>query len=249
METLEKIKPKIVALWASPRSVSTAFEKTFSQRSDTEIVHEPFCDIYYFSQWNRSDRFSDLKKLENYSSADAIKKILRMKTPLTFVKDHAYQVLPYVNRQFFASLTNTFIIRDPQEVIASWYRVEEYPTEEEFGFTAIDKTWQIVVEELGEKPIVVEANRFRSQPEKTLQLYCENIGVKFEPKMLNWQNGKLQNWNKREAQFHAKWHSTLNDSKGILPPIQEIVKIRPQEQEIVAKAMKIYEKMNMLFNC
>ena len=243
MEILEKVKTKIVALWASPRSVSTAFEKTFSQRSDTEIVHEPFCDTYYFSQWKRSERFGEVKELENYSSAEAIKKIASFKSSLVFVKDHAYQVLPYVDRHFFSSLTNTFIIREPQEVIASWYRVKEYPTEEEFGFTAIEKTWQIVVEELGQKPIVVEANSFRSQPEKTLQLYCKNIGVEFEPKMLNWHNGKLQNWNDREAQFHGKWHSTLDRSQGIIPPIKEIVEIRPQEKEIVARATKIYQKL------
>lgn len=63
IETLEKVKTKTVALWASPRCVSTAFEKTFSQRSDTGIVHEPFCDVYYFSQWRISDRFGDCKEL------------------------------------------------------------------------------------------------------------------------------------------------------------------------------------------
>ena len=244
MKILAKDKTKIVALWATPRSVSTAFEKTFSQRSDTKIVHEPFCDTYYFSHWKKSDRFGDVKELENYSSAEAIEKIASLETPLVFVKDHAYQALPYVNREFFASLINTFIIRDPEEVIASWYRVNEYPTEEEFGFTAIEKAWQIVVQQLGQKPIVVKANDFRRYPQKTLQVYCQQIGIEFEPKMLSWSNGKLQNWNDREAEFHSKWHSTLDRSQGIIPPVKETVEVRPQEQEMVAKATTIYQKLS-----
>ena len=240
----KQTKTQVVALWAAPRCVSTAFEKTFAQRSDTEIVHEPFCDTYYFSQWRISDRFGDVEELENYSSAEAMKKISAPSSAVVFVKDHAYDVLPYVDRQFFASITNTFIIRDPQEAMASWYKVNEYPSEEEFGFKAIEAIWQIVVEELKQKPIVVDANRFRSQPEKILQLYCQSIGVEYDANMLSWQSGKLQNWNDREAQYHAKWHSTLDRSKGIMPPKPEKVEkvqIRSQEREMLARATDIYQ--------
>ncbi|MGB3535738.1 MAG: sulfotransferase family protein [Microcoleaceae cyanobacterium] len=245
MSTLEQIKTKtkIVALWAAPRCVSTAFEKTFSQRLDTQIVHEPFCDVYYFSQWRISNRFGDCEELQNYSSTEALKKISSPKSPLVFVKDHAYEILPYVNQQFFSGLTNTFIIRSPQEVLASWYRTNEYPSEEELGFIAIDKIWQIVVEKLGQKPIVVDANRFRNQPEEILKLYCQSIGVEFNSKMLSWQTGQLQNWSDREAEFHAKWHSTLDESQGILPPTEEKVEVRKQDLEMLERATNIYMKI------
>ena len=74
MQTLESVKTKtnIVALWAAPRCVSTAFLKTFSQRSDTKIIHEPFCNVYYFSQWRISDRFGDAKELYSYVSVEAM---------------------------------------------------------------------------------------------------------------------------------------------------------------------------------
>ncbi|MEC4986728.1 MAG: sulfotransferase family protein [Oscillatoria sp. PMC 1068.18] len=239
-----KNQTKVIALWAAPRCVSTAFEKTFSQRSDTEIIHEPFCDVYYFSKWRRSDRFGDCEELENYSEDEAIKKIYSLKKSLVFIKDHAFQVLPYVKQDFFSSLTNTFIIREPSEVLASWYKAETYPSEEEFGFTDLERMWQIIVKELGQKPILVDANRFRRHPETILQRYCENIGVEFEPQMLHWQEGKLQNWNERESQFHAKWHSTLDRSNKIMPPTQKTVKIRPEDREMVARATKIYQKLN-----
>jgi hypothetical protein len=113
MKNLQEVptKTKLIALWATPRSVSTAFEKTFSQRSDTQIVHEPFCDVYYFSKWRVSDRFGDWSELENYSSSEAGNKINASykDKSVSFIKDHAYDVLPYVEPDFFKSLTNTFI--------------------------------------------------------------------------------------------------------------------------------------------
>ena len=91
---------------------------------------------------------------------------------------------------------------------------------------------------------MVEGNRFRSQPEKILQHYCQNIGVEFDNKMLTWQDGRLQNWNKQEAEFHAIWHSTLDNSKGIIPPQQEEITIRPEDLAMVERAEAIYHKLS-----
>lgn len=246
MQTLEQVKTttNIVALWAAPRCISTAFLKTFSQRPDTTIIHEPFCNIYYFSQWRISNRFGDAKELHNYDAGEAMKKIMSPNSSLVFFKDMAYLALPYLDLQFLPSITNTFIIRSPREALASWYRGNEFPTEDEFGFTALEKMWQIVAEKLGQESLVVEGNRFRSQPEKILQRYCQNIGVEFDNKMLTWQEGRLQNWNKQEAEFHAIWHSTLDNSKGIIPPQQEEITIRPEDLAMVERAEAIYHKLS-----
>ena len=38
---------KIVALWAVPRSTSTAFEWMMRQRGDMDCLHEPFGEAWY----------------------------------------------------------------------------------------------------------------------------------------------------------------------------------------------------------
>lgn len=235
---------KNVVLWAAPRCVSTAFEKTFAQRSDTEIIHEPFCDVYFFSKWRRSNRFGDCEELLDYSSAKAIAQITSKPAPLVFIKEHAYQALPYIDRDFLTSSINTFIVRHPLQVIESWYRVNESPTEEEFGFSSLNQIWQIVIEELQQKPILVEATSFRKNPEQVLRNYCQEIGVEFNSKMLRWNNSKLKEWSPREAEFHAKWHSTLDDSNTILPPTEVTVNIRAEDAEIVKRALEVYHKLS-----
>ena len=39
--------PRIIALWAVPRSTSTAFEWMMRQRGDIDCLHEPFGEAWY----------------------------------------------------------------------------------------------------------------------------------------------------------------------------------------------------------
>ena len=48
---------KILALWATPRSTSTAFEKVMANRGDMRCFHEPYNEAFYFSEGRRVDRY------------------------------------------------------------------------------------------------------------------------------------------------------------------------------------------------
>jgi len=241
-------KPKIVVLWSAPRSVSSALLKAFSQRPQTSIVDEPFLDVYYFSKWRRSNRFGDCEQHHNYGTSQVIDAIQSPTTPLVFMKEIAYQALPYIDRDFLSNTINTFIVRDPREAMASWYRVPEYPTEEEFGFETLKQTWDIVTKELQQEAIVIEANDFRRDPEKVLSHYCQRIGVTFDPQMLKWEDGSLRQnqWKPHELESRAKWHKTLESSTGILPPNKVEVDIRPEDVEMVERALEVYQQLCQL---
>ena len=51
-------RDKPVALWAVPRSISTAFERVFVERDDFEVLHEPFSYAYYYGPDRPNDRFA-----------------------------------------------------------------------------------------------------------------------------------------------------------------------------------------------
>ncbi|WP_265277315.1 sulfotransferase family protein [Nostoc sp. KVJ3] len=238
-------KQKIVASWSAPRCVSTAFEKTFSQRPDTKIVHEPFTDCYYFSKWRKSERYGEHENLREYGSAKAIQHIQSNVAPLVFFKELAFQGLYYINTEFLSSIINTFIVRHPEEIFASLYTLKPDFTEEEFGFTALDNIWIIVTEELGQEPIVVEANDFRRHPETILRRYCDRIKVEFIPQMLSWENGQLKQWQSYEVESQVKWHKTLESSTGILrPPKKDKVNIPSKHKMLYHRALNVYEKLS-----
>jgi hypothetical protein len=225
--------------------VSTAFEKTFSQRSDTVVVHEPFTDCYFFSRGRKSSRYGDCEELLDYDGNQAIQKIRSSSAPIVFCKELAFQALPYINQNFLESSINTFIIRHPMEVLASMEKIEPDFPEEEFGFDELDRIWTIVTEILGQPPILVEATRFRRSPETILRRYCEKLGIEFMPQMLSWEDGKLMNWKSYEADSQAKWHNILESSTTILPPTAETkVEIHPERAAMMERAVKIYEKLS-----
>ena len=53
---------RIIALWAVPRSTSTAFEWMMRQRGDLDCLHEPFGEAWYQGEDPLWPRFRDGEK-------------------------------------------------------------------------------------------------------------------------------------------------------------------------------------------
>ena len=128
-----------ILLWAVPRSVSTAFEKTFSQRDDFDVLHEPFTDCYYFSRDRRSARYGDQPDRSAYTAVSACEAVFRPTTKRTFVKELCFQAEPYLNQAFIDRVRSTFIIRSPEVVLNSLMPLKPDFTEDEFGYTAMER--------------------------------------------------------------------------------------------------------------
>jgi hypothetical protein len=52
------VSNRLLVLWATPRTVSTAFERMMIERGDHQVVDEPFSVPYYLGPSQRSDRFA-----------------------------------------------------------------------------------------------------------------------------------------------------------------------------------------------
>jgi len=59
---------KILALWALPRSTSTAFETMMRQRGDFLVFHEPFVPCFYYSEERKSDRYPEVERNPAYNN-------------------------------------------------------------------------------------------------------------------------------------------------------------------------------------
>lgn len=233
----------IIGLWSTPRSVSTAFEKTFTQRDDTATLHEPFTDCYYFSKDRRSSRYGTHDHLHEYTGTRAIADIDRLDAPIVFFKDLAFQAIHYLTDAFLMRITNTFIVRHPREVLASLLPLKPDFTEEEFGFGSLSALFTVVTERCGQTPIVIDAVRFRKDPEGVLQRFCTAVGVAFDQRMLHWDDGRLRDWQPHEAESQAKWHRTLAASRSILPPTDVSALLSGDQQALVARWEPAYESL------
>jgi hypothetical protein len=237
---------RVIALWAVPRSVSTAFEMTFARRPDTEVVHEPFTDCYYFSRVRRSDRYGDQPHKHRRDGAWAVEQIERCPAPVAFVKDLCFQAEPYATERFLHATTNTVILRSPDAVLASLAPLKPDFTDDEFGFLALERMWRRLVHGDTPEPVVVEGDVFRAHPEYVLRDYCARVGVAFVPEMLHWPRGRIREWSPDERESQAKWHRTLESSTGILPPREPDPEVRvpPQLAGTYRRAWEIYDEVS-----
>jgi hypothetical protein len=207
-------EPRRIALWAVPRSVSTAFERVFIERDDAEVLHEPFSHAYYHGPERQSDRFEAVKpQPEHAYEAVMAEALAARETPVLFMKDMAYQVRPIEDPRFFAEFTNTFLIREPQETLLSLHRIWPDFTFEEAGFVEQAQLFELVTDALAQPAVVVDATDFRRDPERTMAAYCAAVGIEHREDALSWEAGAVPEW-----QNWADWHREAEQSSGILPP-------------------------------
>src|SRR5215218_1829033 len=180
-------KEKPIALWAVPRSLSTAFERVFVEREDFEVLHEPFSASYYYSEDRLSGRYSDVEPRAEHNYENVLANILKPPERRAFVKDMAYHAKGLMGSGFVSNFVNTFIIRDPKYVVASMHKMWPDFTLEETGFEQIYNLFRYATEVNGEDVVVVDAMSFSENPRGILAAYCEHLGVRFSPDSLSWE--------------------------------------------------------------
>ena len=201
--------PKPIALWAVPRSLSTAFERVFVERDDLEVLHEPFSASYYYGEDRLSDRYSDVELNAEHNYERVLAEVLRPRDKRVFLKDMAYQAKGVMSPEFISNFVNTFIVRDPKYVLSSLYKMWPDFTLEETGYEELYWAFRYATE-AGEDPVVVDAMTFSEDPVSILSAYCERIGLSFRADALSWEPGEVEEWKSWEG-----WHEAAEQSTGI----------------------------------
>ncbi len=229
---------KPVALWAVPRSISTAFERVFVERGDFKVFHEPFSASYYYSTERRSDRFADVEPKEEYCFTQVLARLLAPASEPVFFKDMAYHVSGFVTPEFVARFRNTFIIREPRAVLASFSKFWPDFTFEEAGYEELHRLFGYAVE-LDQEPVVVDAADLSEDPEGIVAAYCERIDVPFVPEALTWEPREVPEW-----EMWDEWHEDAQKSTGIgKVSRREEIELSDELEELSRRCLPYYEAM------
>jgi hypothetical protein len=232
------INGKPVALWAVPRSVSTAFERVFLERGDFKVFHEPFSASYYYSTERRSNRYTNKEPKEEYNHENVLARILEPRQKRVFFKDMAYHTANFMNREFASKFTNTFIIRDPTPVISSLNRFWPDFTLEETGYEQLYRLFGFAVEN-GEEPAIVDASDLLGNSEGTVAAYCAKLDIPFMPEALSWESHKVPEW-----EMWAEWHEEAEQSTGIKKhPLEDDTEIPEGLEEIYGHCLPYYKEL------
>ncbi|MYU20501.1 sulfotransferase family protein [Streptomyces sp. SID8352] len=197
--------PHLLALWSAPRCRSTAFFRMMAERGDFQLLHEPFS---YLAEFGSVEVAGEL--VDSESELLAAVRRRAAERPL-FFKDTTDERYPGVlaDTDFLREARHTFIVRDPEETIASYYAVNPAVKMHQIGFEAQYELFRRVWEVTGERPVVVEAADLVAAPERTVRAYCEALSLPYVAEALSWSEGSRSEWAPSE-----KWHRDVSSSRG-----------------------------------
>jgi hypothetical protein len=228
-----------VALWAVPRSVSTALERVFVERGDFKVFHEPFSVSYYYSPGRRSERFAATETKQEYGYEEILDLMLGVEEKPVYFKDMAYHVAAVMDDEFVSRFTNTFIIREPAPVISSLSSFWPDFTLEETGYEKQHRLFELAVQN-GEDPAVVDAADLTADPAATIRAYCEKLGVPFMPESLSWEPGEVPEW-----EMWTEWHEEVQDSTGIKrEPLEDDTGVPAGLESVYESCLPYYEELH-----
>ena len=156
-----------------------------------------------------------------------------------YQKHMAHHLLPVVGRDWLDRLTHAFLIREPDEMLASLLRT--YP-EAGLADTGLTQQWEIferVAARLGRAPPVVLSSDVLREPRAMLTKLCEALGIPFLPAMLNWPPGRRDT----DGIWAPHWYAAVEASTGFEPWRPKPVVLPESQQSLLADCRRWYAKL------
>jgi hypothetical protein len=201
-----------LALWATPRTVSTAFDKMMRARGDHVVITEPFSAAWYLGPQRRSARFGEVEPNATFDAV--LDEVLAASdgAPL-FVKDMAYHLGPLLRPDVLARFRSSFLVRDPAWAIPSLLSKWPDADDTEAGYADQLRVYRICCELGDDPPVVVDSDDLRADPSGVVDRWCDAVGIPRRPDALRWEPGYPPDWER----WHD-WFATAAESTGFLPP-------------------------------
>jgi len=204
-----------LALWATPRTASTAFDKMMRTRGDHRVYTEPFSVPWYMGPDQLSARYEVSMPeatfegvLEEITAASAVGPV--------FVKEMAYQLGPLLRVDVLRRFEGTFLIRDPAWALPSLARMWPDFTDEEAGYQAQHRAWS-ALRDVGEAPVVIDSDDLRREPYAVVEAWCDAVGIEYLPESLTWEPGMPAAWER-----WADWFTSAAESTGFVAPARVV---------------------------
>ncbi len=208
---------KIVALWAVPRSTSTAFEWMVRQRGDLDCLHEPFGEAWYQGQDPLWHRYAPGCKTTPGLTLESVWRGIQVratKAPV-FLKDFPHYISHMWDEDFLSHFTHAFLIRDPAKTITSMHHKWPDFHEGEVGFPEQRALFDLLWALHGRPPPVIDSDDLLEKPAEMTAAFCKAVSIPFIKEALSWEPGG-------DPSAHSWWdggsfHKNLANSTGLSP--------------------------------
>lgn len=237
--------PKILALWAVPRSTSTAFEWMMRVRGDMTCFHEPLGEAWYQGEDPLWPRLQENSVRIPGLTLEGVWKMLeeKAKTEKIFSKDFPHYVDHMWTNERLEMFNHSFLIRDPAKTITSMYKHWPDFHEKEVGFKEQRELFDKITNYFGKAPPVLDSDDLLEDPHTMVELYCNAVDIPFLPESLSWEAG-----NRDEVSWWdgGSFHDNLRNSTGLKAQMRKYIDITEapdRVKEVYESVLPHYEYM------
>jgi len=229
-----------LAMWSGPRNISTAMMYAFGNRPDCFAWDEPF---YAFSLVHHGNDhpMRDAIIAANDSDYDrlAARCLAPAGKPVFYQKHMTHHMLEGFDRSWINRLTNAFLIRRPERVLASFAQKWSEVSLRDTGLVEQAQIFDQVASHLGRAPPVVDAEDVLADPPGMLAQLCAACGIPFDAAMLRWAAGPKP----FDGVWAPHWYNAVWASTGLAKGADKPAVLPAELQRIADAARPLYEKM------
>ena len=209
-------EPVRIAMWSGPRNISTALLRSWGNRPDTVVRDEPLYAHYLAVTGVEHPGAAEV--IEHHET-DWKKVVAGLTGPVpedktVFYQKHmAHHLLSEIGRDWLEPLTHCFLIRDPNDMLASLVKHLPEPTLADTGLPQQLELFAWAQDRTGKIPAVIDAQDVLTEPERLLRLLCDAVGVAFDDCMLKWDPGPRPT----DGIWAKHWYAAVERSTGFKP--------------------------------
>ena len=236
---------KRLAVWSGPRNISTALMRAWENRPDTVVVDEPlyshYLDVTGLDHPAREAVIAagepDWRRVARQLTGGAVE--TAQGTASVFYQKHmTHHLLPGMALDWVLGLRNVLLLRDPDEVVASYVRSRASVTIEDIGLPQQVALYEFLVA-ADRTPPVIDSGDFLRAPEAYLRRLCDWIGVPFTDRMLSWPAGPRAT----DGVWAPHWYTAVEASTGFEPYRRRAVELTGAAADIAAQARPLYNAL------
>jgi hypothetical protein len=247
-----------LAMWSGPRNISTAMMRSWGNRNDCVVVDEPLYAYYLAATGKPHPGAQEVIAAGPTNWQKVVNELTLSPRPqagnervqndrlvgepakqIHYQKHMTHHLLPEMDRSWLGKLTNCFLIRNPQEVLASYTKVIDAPTLEDTGFPQQAEIFEWVRQHTGQIPPVLDAADVLKNPRRLLGLLCDTLAIDFRDAMLVWPPGPRLT----DGIWAKHWYAEVEKSTGFRPYQPRTIDLPPPLKELAQQCATHYERL------
>jgi len=233
---------KRIAMWACPRTVSTALLRSFCQHSQVVGVDEPLYAYYLKRSGKLHPMHDEVMASQAQSVAAVVDGVLRAECdkPVQYVKHMAHHLFGDEDLSFIDDddTTHAFLIRHPREMLPSLLSDLGQLERIDIAYGQQLQLFERLIAQ-GKRPVVVESTKLLANPQEMLPRLCTALNIEFEEQMMHWPVGSHSSY----GVWAPAWYDKVMKTSGWNAHVPKVGELPSELEELFEFALPAYERL------